>query len=91
MMHSRTWIVVLMTILTGCSSMQSVGRIEAPLAISPPPPIECLMMCVDLPEPSAPDMDAVRAWAFRAIQHYEICAARHNACAARLEMENHHE
>jgi hypothetical protein len=50
--------------------------------LTPPPPIECVMLCGHLPEVA--DENDLPRWALKAAQRYEICAARHNACAGKL-------
>lgn len=56
-----------------------------PTPAPPPPlPIECILRCAAIPEPAGPDLETLSTWGFELIQHYEICAARHNQCAARL-------
>ena len=66
-----------MLIASGCSTTPSVVSMPA---LPPLPPIECLMTCENLPEADA----GLARWALKAVHAYEICAARHNDCAARL-------
>ncbi|MDR2366133.1 MAG: hypothetical protein LBD68_09855 [Zoogloeaceae bacterium] len=40
------------------------------------------MLCGHLPEVA--DENDLPRWALKAAQRYEICAARHNACAGKL-------
>jgi hypothetical protein len=42
------------------------------------------MLCGHLPLPADASFEAVRTFAYDAVQRYEVCASRHNACAAKL-------
>jgi hypothetical protein len=49
------------------------------------------MRCAALPDPAGPDLESLSAWGLDITHRYEICAARHNSCAARLSGDNHAE
>jgi hypothetical protein len=45
------------------------------------------MTCAHLAPPASPSFEDIRLFAFDTVQRYEICAARHNACALKLEKQ----
>jgi hypothetical protein len=49
------------------------------------------MRCPAIPEPTGPDLESLSTWGFDLAQRYEICAARHNACAERITLHANEE
>ena len=68
-------------LLSACSSTPSVIAIPEPIRVIP---VQCLVYCQPMPEPTGPSEGEMSRWERRMVTWGEMRATRHNECVTEL-------